>query len=580
MEKFYSNEKSAQVVIALLKKHRIRKVIASPGTTNMTIVASMQSDNYFEMYSAVDERSAAYMACGLSGESNEPVVICCTGATASRNYLPGLTEAYYRKLPILSITATPEISKVSHLTAQVIDRGVLPNDVCKLSLTLPIIKDDSDLNDCEIKINKAILELNRQGGGPVHLNFQTTYNQEYNTQVLPDFRVINRIRFNDQIPILRKGKIAVFVGAHKDMNQEETRILDDFCAANNSAVFCDHTSGYKGKYRLQYSLAASQQLRDTLAFNPDILIHIGEVSGDYFNIQISGKEVWRVSEDGEIRDTFGKLRYVFEMPEQTFFKKYINIDYQPRNDFYLACKNHLDSLYSKLPEIPFSNIWVASKMAKYLPENSSIHFGILNSLRSWNFFEIPNSINSTSSVGGFGIDGNVSTLLGASLANSNKLFYGVVGDLAFFYDMNAIGNYNLGSNIRILLINNGKGTEFRHFNHKAAHFGQQADKFIAAAGHFGNKSEVLVKNYAENLGFEYLTASSKEDFNEIYKRFLEPNITDKPMLFEVFTDSDKESEALELMVNIEKNSSQSIKKIAKQVLGEERLKTLKNVLRK
>ena len=100
----YSDNSNAQLVVALLKEYGIKKVIASPGTTNLTIVGSMQYDSWFTMYSAVDERSAAYMACGMAAESNEPVVIVCTGATASRNYLPGLTEAYYRKLPIVVIT--------------------------------------------------------------------------------------------------------------------------------------------------------------------------------------------------------------------------------------------------------------------------------------------------------------------------------------------------------------------------------------------------------------------------------------------------------------------------------------------
>jgi 2-succinyl-5-enolpyruvyl-6-hydroxy-3-cyclohexene-1-carboxylate synthase len=87
----------------------------------------MQQDPYFKIYSSVDERSAAYMACGLSAELNEPVVISCTGATASRNYLPGLTEAYYRKLPILAITSMQPFTKVGHHIPQVIDRSALPS---------------------------------------------------------------------------------------------------------------------------------------------------------------------------------------------------------------------------------------------------------------------------------------------------------------------------------------------------------------------------------------------------------------------------------------------------------------------
>ena len=185
MGKLYTDEQNAQVVMSLLKQHGIRKVIASPGTTNMALVASMQQDAFFEMYSAVDERSAAYMACGMAAESGEPVVISCTGATASRNYMPGMTEAFYRKLPILAITSTQNVARVGHHVSQVIDRSQIPNDVAKLSLTLPIVKDKDDLWDCEIKVNQAILELKNEGGGPVHLNLQTTYSRNYEVEALP-----------------------------------------------------------------------------------------------------------------------------------------------------------------------------------------------------------------------------------------------------------------------------------------------------------------------------------------------------------------------------------------------------------
>ena len=99
-----TSERNIQIVLYLLKAHGIKKVVASPGATDVSLVASMQHDPYFEMYSCLDERSAAYMACGMAAESGEPVMITCTGATSSRNYMPALTEAYYRHLPILAVT--------------------------------------------------------------------------------------------------------------------------------------------------------------------------------------------------------------------------------------------------------------------------------------------------------------------------------------------------------------------------------------------------------------------------------------------------------------------------------------------
>ena len=82
MKKYYSAEKNVQILISLMKQYGIRKIIASPGTTNVSFVASVQQDKYFEIYPSVDERSAAFMACGLAEESKECVALSCTGATA------------------------------------------------------------------------------------------------------------------------------------------------------------------------------------------------------------------------------------------------------------------------------------------------------------------------------------------------------------------------------------------------------------------------------------------------------------------------------------------------------------------
>ena len=102
MNTFYTVERNIQIVLSLMKAHGVKKVITSPGATDVSIVASMQQAPYFELYSSIDERSAAYMACGMAAESGEPVALTCTGATSSRNYMPGMTEAYsdtYRYWP-------------------------------------------------------------------------------------------------------------------------------------------------------------------------------------------------------------------------------------------------------------------------------------------------------------------------------------------------------------------------------------------------------------------------------------------------------------------------------------------------
>lgn len=578
--KFYSAERNVQILISLLKAHGVKKVIASPGTTNVTLVASLMQDPYFELYSSVDERSAAYIACGLSAESGEPVMLSCTGATASRNYAPGLTEAFYRKLPILAVTSTQDASRIGHLRAQVIDRRSQFNDLVILSEQIPVVKDAQDEWNVNLRLNRAILELRHRGGGPVHINLTTTYSPDFSVKELPLARVIRRITQNDELPALPQGRTAIFVGNHKKFTDSETKAIDRFCAAHDAVVFCDQTSGYYGKYRVQFAIAINQvNMVSDLRFL-DTLIHIGEVSGDSATQQLKAKRVWRVNEDGELRDTFQKLEYVFEMPEEVFFNKYSEGNKEDHCDYLESCNVVLNEVRSNIPDLPLSNTWIAMQTAHRIPKNSILHLSILNSLRNWNMFEVDNSTVRSSNTGGFGIDGLISSLIGASLNDKNKICFLMIGDLAFFYDMNALGNRHVGNNIRILLVNNGKGTEFRNFDHPGAAFGDEADLYIAAGGHYGNKSRNLVKHYAQDLGFDYMMADSKESFLTQIDAFVKPELTSKSIIFEVFTTNEDESDALKAIYASLSDSTGKMRNMVRNVFGQKGVDLAKKIIKR
>ena len=581
-KRFYTNERNVQIVIALLKAHGIHRVIVSPGTTNMTFVVSIENDPWFHIWSSVDERSASYLACGMAAETGEPVVISCTGATASRNYMPGLTEAYYRKLPVLAITSTRGNYKIGHLIDQQIDRRNIPNDIAIESVTIPMVKDYEDERFCEIEANKAILALKLNGGGPVHINMYTRYSHDFSVREIPHVNTIYRHTIYDKEwpSIPHDGRIVVRIGSHADFTDEQTRAIDEFCATYDAVVCCDHTSGYRGKYEVHGQLVFGQQMWQSSLRNTNLCIHIGEVSGDQFCV--NAKHTWRVSPDGALRDTFGNLRRVFMMHEIDFFNHCKKKDCN-HTEYLDSLNKEIDEIKNKIPNLPFSNIWMAQQMHDKLPKGCEIHFGIYHSLRSWNFFKLPMGIQAKCNVGGFGIDGGVSSMIGASLSNSDKLFFGVFGDLAFFYDMNVIGNRHVGNNVRILLINNGKGNEFRNYGHPCFFLGDEADKYIAAAGHYGNMSNLLVKNYAENLGYDYLKAANKEEFISVIEHFLSPHIGDRPILFEVFTETDDESNALETILNIvidqKAQIKSNIKKAVKKVVGDKGIETIMKIIK-
>lgn len=298
----YTTDKSTLMLIALLKAHGINKVVASPGTTNALFVTSVQNDKDFEVISSVDERSAAYIACGLAQKTGEPVVITCTEATASRNYFSGLTEAYYRKLPILAITGFHSLGCIGNLYTQAIDRSQQPKDTVRYSTTIERIENIEDEWRVNLEINKAILELTRDGGGPVHIDLQIGQRWDFYEETLPQVRVIRRISYTDKFPNLPEGKIAVVVGSHHKFTGQETQAIDNFCASHNAVVFADLVSGYYGKFRVSTSVLG----KESNVKQVDLVIHIGEVGWS----SATSKQTWRVSEDGEIRDTYRNLTYL------------------------------------------------------------------------------------------------------------------------------------------------------------------------------------------------------------------------------------------------------------------------------
>lgn len=555
----YSSEKAHLCLLSLLKQYEVKKIIVSPGATNVALVASMMNDTYFQLYSCVDERSAAYMACGMAEITGEIIAICCTGATASRNYIPGMTEAHYRKLPILAITATQPVCKVGHMIPQVIDRSVQLKDtyICSETIRIPHTKDDEwDIN---IRLNKALLALRQNGGGPVNINIETEFNKDFSIIEIPHAKKINRYTLDSNItslPEIPDGRVGIRVGRHLPMSKKLVDEINKFCDCYQAVVFCEFGSNYNGRYRVYNSLL-SYQKHGQKTFSCRLVIHIGETSA-YGNNALWGHETWRLSEDGELRDLTQNLSNVFQMSEYKFFRLYNekyniqHLHYPSSKKWYDECWNAYHNLMYSFPEIPFSNIWIAKQTIPLLPEYSNLNVAILNSHRAWTIFEVPDSLKDSCFVntGGFGIDGCMSSTIGASIVKQDILHFLIIGDLAFFYDINALGNRHIGKNLRILVVNNGKGTEFRNHGHFAAQFGDSTDEFIAAAGHFGNKSKSLIRDFSQDLGFKYLHASNKNEYMNQLSDFVDPLFKDNSIIFEVFTTSQDESEALRMISNI------------------------------
>lgn len=573
---FYSKEKNIQMLLYLLKANNIRKVIISPGSTNLYLAASLQSDDFFELYSCVDERSAAYMACGMAEETGEPVVLSCTMATSVRNYMPGMTEAYYKKLPILAIKGTEEGIVPGNIQRQALSR--IPEsegefyDIAVKSYFLHVPHNSLEEWENNLKLNEAIIALKGQERGPVLIEMMFEKNLEFTGTKLEQTRHIKYYEDEKDFPEMIKGKIGIFIGSYPSLKKTLLEVIDLFCLKYDAVVLCDCSSNYKGKYGVPYNLITAQENYKNEELRLDLLIHIGEVSASLIG---NFSKVWRIDSSGKIKDTFQKLDSMFAVTEERFFEHYSkqeNVTEQCSN--YLTWRKIYDRINKKIDtvenEMPISNLWIAYHLHDKLLPDSSLYLAILNSLRCWNYFEVDSTISTHSNTGGFGIDGALSTLVGASLANPKKIIYGVTGDLAFFYDMNALGNRHIAGNIRLLLINNGLGFEFKNRKNDSQRIGlgDDANPYIAASEHFGNKSQNLVKNMVEDLGYMYISARSKEEFMSVEKYFLSEDMT-QSVIFEVFTNDADEMKALNLITTLERDAVTVTKNAIKRIIGRE-----------
>ena len=525
----YSIAKNVQIVIALLKAHGIKQLVLSPGGTNAAFVRGVQDDPFFHCYSVVDERSALYFAIGIYLSSGKPVAVCCTSAQATRNYIPGLTEAFYKHVPILAITFSKHPQYTYQEYMQAPDQTSLPRDAVKTSYSLPYVSNEHDRMQCERMVNEAILELSHGIPGPIQLNvpmLDTELTQDVAAE-LPEVKVIKRY-YEEDISSVHIGnkKILVVVGENRGFDDS---FITRFASKSNTAVYVNHLSNMQNDFTVEGNLLLSCITQDEFdeTYCPDILISIGGQTGDYpfYHKLAESKnkyEHWRISEIGDIVDTYDHLTKVFECSVDEFFSK-ISIS-NITNDYFQIWKDAIDN-YQRPVELPLSASFVAQQMCSIIPSGSYVNFSILNSLRTWNLFKFENAVKCYCNVGAFGIDGGISTLIGQSVMVDDLCFM-FVGDLSFFYDMNSLGIRHIKNNVRIIIINNNGGVEFKLGG--SPEINAKTDKFIAAAGHFK-----MAEGWAQNCGFDYYKIINTNDFQSVRDTLVTPS--EKPIVVEVFT---------------------------------------------
>ena len=294
---------------------------------------------------------------------------------------------------------------------------------------------------------------------------------------------------------------------------------------------------------------------------PEIVIN---VNGNYLsNLKAKLKankkrfRSWLISEEGVVEDQFKNLTDIFECTSIEFLDKMQNLAGDVKNDkSYLKTWKEEVQKFEIPDELEYSNLYTVKKLFEKIPENAILNLANSTTPRISNLFDLNKNVPVYCNRGTNGIDGSMSAFIGQS-AVTDKLSFLVIGDLSFFYDMNALWNRYVGKNIRIML-NNNEGATLFHFNQGLKQLPTLNNTI--AAEHFAK-----AKGWVESQGFKYLSASNKEEFDKNLEEFVKDN-SDTPVFFEVFTDKAKDAEELHKLYEENKDMKTKIKQEIRKII--------------
>lgn len=531
-----------RLLATLLRDYGVKHVVLSPGGRDVPLIRMFEhNEDQFILHRVTDERSAAYFGLGLASQLRKPVACVCTSGTAASNYLPAVTEAYYTGVPLIMITADRRGYYLNQGEDQTIPQKGIYHNVVKKEFSIPEAWDKGTEIQCRREISDCILETTHHTFGPVHINI-TIDNIGIGANVpregwklLPFiYPHILRVDFNDGeskmlawVDALKKSqRILLVYGQNYQPNEKQLRNIEAFAKKYNCVIVTDHISNLKCGYSLAPFVMLNSISQDEFnrELSPDILITVGgkrlmndpltfKVRGGYGNIRH-----WSVSPNGQVKDFYFRLSSVIECSQDYFFEWFAEKAGDiSNNGVYFGKWKALIDKFSAPIITNFNAHYIQSKFLPAIPKNSFLHLGVGQSFFDCRRHNIEKSVEVYCNMGTNGIDGCTSTFMGQCAVIKDRLCFLLVGDLSFFYDMNAIWNKKLSSNMRILLVNNNGSGLLRGHNLKAV----------------TSEHNTSAEGWVKSTGFEYISAHNKEEFEEKLKYFLS-NKPERALFFEVF----------------------------------------------
>jgi 2-succinyl-5-enolpyruvyl-6-hydroxy-3-cyclohexene-1-carboxylate synthase len=555
---------SARTVIYHCRMKGIRNIVISPGSRNAPLTLGFTGDPYFNCYSIVDERCAAFFALGMAQQLRHGVAVVCTSGSALLNYYPAVAEAFYSGIPLIVISADRPSYKIDigdgqtirqdhvfqrhigqtallkldviHATKAIRASGKnLPTDAAALARMQNEIQEYNDAT-----LNQSLgFALNRRL--PVHINvpfeeplYQTSI--EIPTSVKPeppplkdDIALKGLSAFGAIWQQARRKMLIVGAGYPKAVDERYLKILADdpsVLVFTETTSNCHHPGFFPGIDSIIAPLENSENRNEKfMELQPEVLLTFGGMVVSKkikaFLREFRPLHHWHLG-PGKAYDTYFSLSHHFSLDPNDFFKAFEGYMKPVESSYNHHWSGARDTYRKKreayLRAIPFSDMLAFHHILGGIPEHYQVQLANSSTVRYSQLFDMNPSLRIFCNRGTSGIDGSTSTAIGAALVDKHPTVL-ISGDLSFIYDSNGLWNNYVRPDFRIILINNHGGGIFRILP------GRRDDENFET--YFETVQDLDIAKLCQFYGIAHSTVASEAALTESFSTFYKPSKTAK-----------------------------------------------------
>ena len=556
----YSNKENVNILTSLLLEYGVSDAVVCPGSRNAPIVHNLSVCEAIRCRPVTDERSAAFYALGLSIATRRPTVVCVTSGSALLNVMPAVAEAAYQHVPLVVISADRPQQWIDQLDGQTIPQSDALGRFVRKAVQLPEPHNDEERWLCRRLVNEAMHLATCRQGAPVHINVPISEPLfEFSTEQLPQLSRFNNIKravikdasmdMPDAFHEAKRPMIVIGQLAHGTVSHETIRSLSEKYVVMSEPLSNPSYMTIHFDEAIRYIVSDNSSINDDeddkTAYYPDYVIYVGDTlvskPARRFLRNAKAPSCLITPDAADIHDPLMTLTDIVECDTDSINALLASLCDAPDTDercrfhdrwqsFLDAYAAHADAYapeYSQMATVKYFEEQLAD-----LDIDICVHYANSSAVRlaciyAQHYVWCNRGVN--------GIEGSLSTAAGFSLA-THDMTVCVIGDLSFFYDQNALWNSNLRGNLRIILLNNRGGGIFRQLSGLSD--SPAADDLVMAS-HENTAQGICTQN---DIG--YMSAKNMDEM-QIGIVTLLTRESERPMLLEVFTDSNDDVKALE-----------------------------------